>query len=576
MYIYDNLPKHECDALRTYLTWYGGRDECGDCGASADLPHFLRFWDKNKAAIYKMFGNQFIVKQPISFEKDSDELEEEMYRVLDRDSGAQSFIRTYVDRIYKLGFCDFEIEENLRHFVFGTADQVANIYNWDAFTIPASKTVDNRPLQVNKGCKLIKMLGKIAKAIGVDTKGYKCPDCGRVFYYDPDSATYCPRCGRNYDLQEVDLFECFRQAHSRALNSKLVRGNLCLSIHPLDYITMSDNTYNWDSCMNWMGYPGDFRLGTIECMNSPYIVVAYVESEGEQLHFGDDKVWNSKRWRELFIVTPELILGNRQYPYDHDLLRGTALTMLRKYVETDPNYGPYEDESVNIINHKRNYFGDRSFRVELNFDYMYNDIYDDRLGLIAPHRIRNDWINYNLSGPAVCTGCGSIIYYGDDADPRSTVCRECSGDWQCDCCGEWCNGDSYEYHGHTYCYHCYHYELKECEVCGERHEPDDVSTVYVELTEIPKSNRLEAENWSYVIDVCTDCLDSPNFERLFGEPFWRVDNWGRNRLCVRVKNFSDDGIESGGLSQYTKEMFREIRAAGSDEAELKVIEKYFL
>ena len=41
---------------------------------------------------------------------------------------------------------------------------------------------------------------------------------------------------------------------------------------------MSDNDYGWDSCMGWMN-EGEYRLGTVEMMNSPCIVVAYIDGE---------------------------------------------------------------------------------------------------------------------------------------------------------------------------------------------------------------------------------------------------------------------------------------------------------
>ena len=294
MDIFNSLSDKDCEALLTYLNWYGGRDEGGDSGhmAAGDLPYFLRYWNTNKATLFKRFGEKTIVKQAIAFERDRVDMDEEMYYTIDRDKGAMAFILAYINKIMNLGF-EWDMESKLRGFVYDSHALVENIFPGEGFCIPGTATVDGKPLQINKGCKMVKMLGKIAKVLGVDTVGYKCKECGRVHRGVVSSCHSCA----STEIEKIDTFECFRQAHSRALNCKTIKGNLCLSIHPLDYVTMSDNTFNWDSCMNWMGCCGDFRLGTIECMNSPYIVVAYVESENEKLVFGHHE-WNSKRWRE--------------------------------------------------------------------------------------------------------------------------------------------------------------------------------------------------------------------------------------------------------------------------------------
>lgn len=103
-----------------------------------------------------------------------------------------------------------------------------------------------------------------------------------------------------YNYQD-DLKEA-RLAYSRALNDKKIKGTLCLSIHPLDYMTMSDNDYGWQSCMNWR-LGGCYHAGTIEMMNSPSVIVAYIEGTRDWYPVPTpNKKWSNKKWRELFII----------------------------------------------------------------------------------------------------------------------------------------------------------------------------------------------------------------------------------------------------------------------------------
>ena len=79
-----------------------------------------------------------------------------------------------------------------------------------------------------------------------------------------------------------------------------------------------------------------------------------------------------------------------------------------------------------------NIIGTRKIQVNLWFDYMYNDIYDYRLAFISS-TFDGSEIRYNLSGPAVCTNCGEVIFKNgcEDVEPHWTLCRECCGMWKC-------------------------------------------------------------------------------------------------------------------------------------------------
>lgn len=562
MNLFEKLPYEDVKKLNTYINRYGGTCDSESYMPLDNMEYFLRFWNENKVNLYKMLGEQFIVKKEIFYEREIEDLAEDMDCVIWGGGFIGRFRSTYVNKIDAL-----DLPYILKDFVTNARMLANNIYGGQTFEIPGTYTVNGKPLQVPNGCKVIKMLGKVCDAIGVKVTGYKCEDCGCI-YDNPGSC-----CGKK--LVEVDGYETFRREHSLVLNQKKVRGNLCLSIHPLDYITMSDNTCGWSSCMCWMEDPGDYRLGTIEMMTSKYVLVAYIESKDE-LHFGgwgdNDSTWNSKRWRQLVVVTPELILGNKQYPYDNDFIQGAVLKWVRELAEKSGVFGLYNPESVMIRNSGWNTIGDREIKIRLWFDYMYNDIYDLRQGYVAAN-LSTSIIEYNLSGPAVCTECGGVISRDEGVESSWTVCLNCSGMWRCACCGDMHSGEAYytEDSDDPYCHYCYYNDLEHCEVCESIVSETTPVYICIDLAFVGTENA--HYNWSYAIDVCNCCFHSASFEKLFGPIIDLKDMYGNKRCCVMLNAITEEGLNRGSLSPSQVDDLRQLQKIEGFEDRLNFVKE---
>ena len=578
------LPEEDKDLIHRYIAWYGG----GDCETDYTvikrdrMDYFLRYWASAKAPFYKMFGENFILKREISFAKNGDELEEEMDNILRRNAEVpvMTFRREYIAFIDDYHEMPYDLRYQLKRFAGDTSMLVKNVYDGDPIVIPGQFTKNGHPLQINSGAKAIKMLGKICTALDFSVKMYYCEDCGGWDLFRRPGKCHC---GSDKPLKEFDGYESFRRAHSLALNQKMVRGNLCLSIHPLDFITMSDNECGWGSCMSWMEEAGDYRLGTIEMMNSESVIIAYIEAK-EDMCICDDvnAKWNNKRWRQLIVVTPELILGNKQYPYFNDVVQGTALKWIKELAaDADFSntpymaYGPYEEESVQISNQNTNVIGNR--RVHFNLymgGYMYNDIYDLRLGFLKRNWDGTD-LTIDLSGPAVCTSCGDIIP-SNDVESSWTTCRDCNGMWQCARCGDWHYGEPYYASDtdHCYCEYCYSRELHECEICGDRVE--NINNVFIELIPTEKCPEdLVCYNWTYTIPMCDHCMNHPeDYEITLGQLKETTDMWGRTRIVAQLENINNEGLSRGDLPGNDFQALVKIRDAKSIDAKVALIRKY--
>ena len=534
MNLFEKLTQEDIQLTHYYFESYG---RCITNIKMSSMEDILRFWSKSKENLYKMFGEQFILEKDFTYEKPEDELEDDMYRKLWVDPDTNAFARKWEEMVnkyfyhekYDVGVSNYRRLHNLIHDYRQLVD---NIYDGDTFTIE----LQNKKVTIPSGCKAVKAIGKISNLFGIDKK----------------------------------LYEEFRINHSLVLNQKRTKGKLCLSILPMDYVTMSDNEHGWSSCMAWME-AGDYRMGTVEMMNSPYCIVAYIKSTSDnnsELQLGAGYTWNSKKWRQLILVTPELILGNKQYPYFNDAIEGAALQWVRELANQMPSYGPYMETACLIENNCDNYVdGVRRIHFDLDFDYMYNDIYDGRTAYFSTTYDRPDYY-VNYSGAAICINCGAYINYGD-IDPRQVCCPDCSGEFKCSCCGEFCDGDVYFVDGNPVCGYCYENETFQCPICEDIHLDYDGARVYIGTSF--KSDF----NWRFSITVCPDCLrNNPDFEDIFGEIIWVEDRWGK-RECIDVNNITEENLEYFHIGRNAKNFILKVKNAKNQEEVNKITEEFY-
>lgn len=508
MNLFERLPKEDVRLMKTYMDWYSDHDSDRPAIELERMDYFLRFWNTNKASLYKMFGEQFILKREVQFSKSVQsmmrDLENKLFYHCD-NSKAEAFRKNYVNYV-NCHFSDWDEREKLWSFVDNSYILANNRWDGEDFVVPAAATITGREIHVFKNCKAIKMLGKLAEAFGVS-----------------------------------DGYEEYRQIHSQILNQKKITGTLCLSIHPMDYITMSDNDCGWHSCMRWMEEAGDYRIGTIEMMNSPYVVVAYLESD-TPMYICYNNYWNSKKWRQLYIVNKDIILGNRQYPYVNDELQGAAINWLRDLAMADSDFGPYEENTTEIYNTNYNTVcGGNRVYFNIYTSMMYNDVYDNRLAYLNPWIAKYIRYELNFSGPAVCTACGEVIEC-DEVETHLVRCLKCDGGWRCAYCGDTHHGDNYyEVDGCYYCDWCYHHELDACSVCDEK--LTDARHIYLYLPKSQNDNANYLQD-SYYVNLCEECFNNPSrYEKYFG-PMVKIKPWygAYEKYAFMLKNISDDGF----------------------------------
>jgi hypothetical protein len=288
-----------------------------------------------------------------------------------------------------------------------------------------------------------------------------------------------------YPYYKSDCLKDFLDCYSVARSNTHIKGNLCLSIHPLDFITMSDNAANWSSCMSWKD-DGDYRNGVLEMMDSPYVLIAYVESPDSVFFIGNNK-WNNKIWRELFLFDEKFIVNIKDYPFHcNELTKIARDTLIRLANENlgynfqDEGYIVYEDfvtteaalknylhegEGITVSSYRMLDIPEAPLKIfGPDCKCMYNDFYTNNT---------DHYIVFNKSAEyptdrqlevlygeqAICFWCGRHLLDRG----HNLSCEECKAIVYCDSCGEALSPSEAIKHNESYfCQECYS-ELLESE-----------------------------------------------------------------------------------------------------------------
>ena len=407
--------------------------------ACKDQNHMLRFWERAKSQyLYDLLGHQLVVSKPISFDKGTEQLSLDMYHMLNDH-------RTFESKLFELlndclhpiyggwgrpdnGDAQFinEVQSmfNERHLIEGRISQ------------NCSATVMGHQIILTQGQKSMRALGRIAGLLGM-----------------------------------TDEFERFRIAHSQVLNQKRIFGTLNLSIHPLDYATASDNEAGWSSCMSWKE-SGCYRLGTVEMMNSPMVICAYLSSDHPMHDVGGD-VWNSKKWRAWIIVDKRVVMVNKQYPYHNDNIAMSALNWVLELAKDNLGWH-YLPPEVDFD------YTRHGFTFETNF--MYNDVCEGHCGALGLDAYGDD---INFSGVAQCMWCGDEIEFTSGDDAGTLCCPACMDTAECVCCENTLYHDDSQYFGPDgdgpYCWDCYSDRYQECDKCNSTVEVDSLITIAYDM-----------------------------------------------------------------------------------------------
>ena len=304
-------------------------------------------------------------------------------------------------------------------------------------------------------------------------------------------------------IENPTVLEDVQNYASRIFQEQKITGKLCFSIHPLDFLSVSENTYNWRSCH---ALDGEYRAGNLSYMMDGSTFICYLKgADGVKLpRFPEDVLWNNKKWRVLLFMSEDknLMMAGRPYPFKSengmeevmDKLHYTKLLGRDKWTE-------WLDGLVDKVN-----IGlDRDLHFEtpyipigsklLPLDMViknegapchYNDLlYSSVYKPVFVYRCREFWYSpterTDIMGTKIyvghdvpCLYCGEDdCYEGND----SMMCRSCTNgsDYEDSSWCEHCdrriphNEDGYWVDDIYICEDCFEQYTAVCENCGTYH-----------------------------------------------------------------------------------------------------------
>ena len=72
--VFEKLTEWDKEAIDLYRQFYGNQEKRYGNDDYCDLSMWLRYWDKNKAKLFDMFGGQFILEKEVELEVQKDEM----------------------------------------------------------------------------------------------------------------------------------------------------------------------------------------------------------------------------------------------------------------------------------------------------------------------------------------------------------------------------------------------------------------------------------------------------------------------------------------------------------------------
>lgn len=575
MNLLNELSLEDKNIITRYVEYYGGAN-----GNFIGIDAWLDSWAKNKKKLYKLLGNNithsFVVK--------GEEIKNNSF-----------LVRQELNDLYDVSFY---MKEDISNVLFKHCKE-QNInrdiyynfsYMFDRGPLLQNQTpkslyikFNNKTLDVKEGTPIIKAINKVL--------------------------AWCEKINREPILSEkgIESKKEFEKEYSLFINAQKQRTNeltVTLSINPFDFITMSDNSYNWGSCMSWTNM-GCFRLGTVEMMNSNVVLCAYLGGEKDFLfdsYLSKEKikVKNSKKWRQLFIINKDIILGGKSYPQDYDFLTKSILDELKRLAKENFNWDykfgieTYEDMfGVNSelgFERARELIAKGKKSILINTKAMYNDIFNDNREYYCYRNAPKKGYVLNISGKAHCICCNKQMNieeenyyesYNDRYNANELICGDCYTKNVCICCGSGGPKNRFEKkelysislkpykEKKTYCEKCLTLEFKKCGCCNRIfYDWQIVREVIASANGLSKEkimqmcpssddqenffnvretfNPYSKQSYFRIKNICPTCLQGKGYTIKKAEGYY----WYRNNLIVE-ESFTEKDFAKFGITDFS-------------------------
>ena len=280
-----------------------------------DIREHLNNWAKNKSHLYLAFGKKLKLEKEIELDF----------------SGNSTYVKSLISKFYQ------EITQaKVKRFLksCSNAEVVMNCLN---------RNVSFENLKFRAGDKISKCIGKILDL---------------------------------YDITPAEKDSVLIK-FSMLIQSVKVKGSAVLSIDPVDYITMSENNSNWESCHSMSGC---FRTGPFAYLQDSSTTISYVKPKDDCVFtYGDGKTltYSNKNWRQIVLFSKELKYATqlRQYPYTSQANQSTVASIVMDVLNAKSGLN-YQIQPIDVYDMPR-YFSTLHECTGDGEDLCYNDLINE-------------------------------------------------------------------------------------------------------------------------------------------------------------------------------------------------------
>ena len=277
-----------------------------------DIREHLNNWAKNKSHLYLAFGKKLKLEKEIELDF----------------SGNSNYVKSLISKFYQ------EITQaKVKRFLksCSNAEVVMNCLN---------RNVSFENVKFRAGDKISKCIGKILDL---------------------------------YDITPAEKDSVLIK-FSMLIQGVKAKGSAVLSIDPVDYITMSENNSNWESCHSMSGC---FRTGPFAYLQDSSTTISYVKPKDDCVFtYGDSKTltYSNKNWRQIVLFSKELKYATqlRQYPYTSQANQSTVASIVMNILNAKSGLD-YQIHSIDVCDMPR-YFSTLHECTEEGEDLCYNDL----------------------------------------------------------------------------------------------------------------------------------------------------------------------------------------------------------
>lgn len=484
MNLIDKLTKEDLENIQNYRKLFqinGG----SFADALTPVESFLQDWNKSKGTLYRALGNCFRKSVPFSYTLSESEKEGKLIKIIEKYEDLRYEILNNVLEAYKLLLNTYLTSTLAKNVDVGAWREPSLENKIDELTYCMKSIISccfNYDRLYQNEIKLDYLYFKLNKR--KELKEYKVSYNMKPFrVLNTVIEAYITNEEKRKELSKK--IEQYRIDVSKVNNEDRANTEIIFSIHPLDFMSMSDNDVtSWQSCMNWHDN-GCYRVGTVEMMTSNNVICAFIPNktlDARELYDEMSKQGEYRReyncydyiktpvpyfdksWRCLFYAEKDILCSGKSYPFANYEMTQQVLTLLHDIIKEnlgwEYQYGIQKyldmkhiwDSSFDHIRKAIKRKATRGKYIIFETKKMYNDMfnansYDYFCYRNAPKHAKI----IGVSGKARCAHCNNLLngesvktmdvslckddYNDRYGDTASFVCPDCRGDYHSKLCG---------------------------------------------------------------------------------------------------------------------------------------------